>query len=102
MELINKDFLKGLYFGARFLIAILLPTTILYLPRLIKRDIPFRKCIKEVEVSKEKLLKAIFDFDNYTPERIKAYGTFSENFDKVFKLYKERKQDCRVKYYDFF
>ena len=101
MELMNKDFKKGLYFGAGFLIAILLPTTIFYLPRLIKRDIPFRKCIKEVELTKEKSLKSIFDFD-YTPERIKAYGNFSENFDKVFKLYKERKQDCRVKYYDFF
>ena len=101
MELMNKDFKKGLYFGAGFLIAILLPTTIFYLPRLIKRDIPFRKCIKEVELTKEKSLKSIFDFD-YTPERIKVYGNFSENFDKVFKLYKERKQDCRVKYYDFF
>ena len=97
----NKDFKKGLYFGAGFLIAISLPTTIFYLPRLIKRDIPFRKCIKEVQLTKEKSLKAIFDYD-YTPERIKAYGTFSENFDKVLKLYKERKQDCRVKYYDFF
>ena len=97
----SNDFKKGFFFGAGFLIAILLPTTIFYLPRLIKRDIPFRKCIKEVELTKEKSLKAIIDYD-YTPERIKAYGTFSENFDKVFKLYKEMKQDCRVKYYDFF